>query len=280
MGCSDGELAKRVGVALVGIPMAVAFAYMGGFWLAGLVAVMAWAAAWEFYTMYAAQGVMSGRVVGSFVALVYVFLAAMLTPKDFTVWAVAITMAMALVVVLRTSPNSRPGLATVVTVFGAGYAGGLLAFAVWLRAVDAAVGWRGAAILFLPISITWLGDTAAYSIGKAVGRHKLAPTISPGKTWEGAVAGFGATTGGAVLFVGLSHSLVGWAMSTVEVLGFGAAVALAGQAGDLVESRFKRDCDVKDSSRVLPGHGGVLDRLDSLLFVFPISYAYLLVVGV
>ncbi|MGD2218237.1 MAG: phosphatidate cytidylyltransferase, partial [Gemmatimonadales bacterium] len=144
----------------------------------------------------------------------------------------------------------------------------------------AAPGLAGAAVLMLPVAITWLGDSAAYFVGQAIGRHKMAPVISPKKTWEGAIAGFIVTAGSTLLYVTLTRSLVPWTMSGGELLGLGAILAVVGQAGDLFESRFKRECGVKDSSGLLPGHGGMLDRLDSMLFVFPFAYAYIRVVGV
>ena len=275
-----GELARRVGVALIGIPLAVGFGYLGGFWLAGALAVLAGVAAWEFSSMYRLSGVAAVPFLSGSVALALVVLAAAVPPLEFAVSATLLALLVASLVVVGGAPESRPGLGAIVSVFGAAYVGALLAFAIWLRGVDVRSDWRGAAILFLPIAITWLGDTAAYFTGKAIGRHKLAPTISPAKTWEGAVAGFVATAAGALLYMSLTQSTVGWTMTVFEGLGFGAAVAIAGQMGDLVESRFKRDCAVKDSSNILPGHGGVLDRLDSLLFVFPVSYMYVLVVGV
>lgn len=275
-----GDLAKRVSVAVVGIPIAVGFAYLGGYWLAGLLAVLGSLAAWEFCAIFQARGISTARAMAGLVALAYVLLAARFRGDEFIIWATVIALALAAFVLFSSPSDSQPGLATIITVFGAGYAGGLLAFAVWLRGIDAAAGWRGTAILFLPIAVTWLGDTAAYFAGRAFGRHRLAPTISPAKTWEGAAAGFVAAAAGSVLYVNLTQPVVGWTLTVVEALAIGSAIAVAGQAGDLVESRFKRDCDVKDSSGLLPGHGGILDRLDSLLFVLPVGYACLRWLGV
>lgn len=279
MAGSFGELAKRVAVALIGIPLTVALAYMGGYWLAGLIAAFAGLAAWEFCRMYRQKGVAAAPVVAGLLAALYVLMAVALPPIEFTTWAVIVTLVVAAGESIRRAPESGPGLTVVVTVFAACYTGLLLAFAVWLRALDIALDWGGAAIVFLPVAITWLGDTAAYFVGKAIGRHKLAPVISPKKTWEGAIAGLLATMGGALLWIELTGGLVPWTMGAAQALGFGAVASLAGQVGDLFESRFKRECGVKDSSNLIPGHGGFLDRIDSLLFVFPVAYAYLMVVG-
>lgn len=281
MARSSGELAKRVGVALVAIPVTVALAYVGGYALAVLIAVLAALAAWELCAMYRARGVPSSPGTASLLALAYVFLAASVPPESFTLPATALTMGVATVLMLRSPPDPPPGLAVVMTVFAGAYTGVLLSFGMWLWAIDGATpSWRGAAIVFLPVAVTWLGDTAAYFIGRAIGRRKLAPVISPKKTWEGAIAGLLATAGGALLWIEITQPLVSWTLGVWEALGFGAAVALAGQFGDLFESRFKRDCGVKDSSRLLPGHGGALDRIDSLLFAFPVAYFYLRVAGI
>ena len=117
---------------------------------------------------------------------------------------------------------------------------------------------------------TWMSDTGALFVGKALGRHKLAPTISPGKTWEGALGGVV-----TALLTGLGLGL--WLhLPLVHALGLAALCAVAGQVGDLCESVLKRDLGIKDFGNVLPGHGGILDRIDSLLFAAPLAYYYVL----
>lgn len=120
-------------------------------------------------------------------------------------------------------------------------------------------------VVFLLMAIVWLGDTAAYYIGSRWGRHKMAPTISPKKSWEGAAAGF---------VTGLVATTV-WSVLRLDridagLLAVAAVTAVAAQIGDLVESMIKRGAGVKDSGHVLPGHGGVLDRLDAMLFAAPV----------
>jgi phosphatidate cytidylyltransferase len=278
---SGGELAKRVAVAAVGIPIALGAGYLGGYWLAAFLAVLAALAASEFCQMYLGKGVPSAPRVAAVAAAAYVMLAAGLHPAAFVVWATVLTLGVAMALTLRTQPDQQPGLTVVISVFAASYTGGLLAFSLWLRGLGGSgPGWSGAAILFLPVAVTWLGDTAAYSVGRAIGRHKLAPVISPKKTWEGAIAGLLATALGAMVYIEFTRPLVPWTMVIWEALAFGFAISVAGQLGDLFESRFKRDCGVKDSSNLLPGHGGALDRVDSLLFVFPVAYAFIRVVGI
>ena len=120
-------------------------------------------------------------------------------------------------------------------------------------------------VVFLLMAIVWLGDTAAYYVGSRMGRHTMAPTISPKKSWEGAAAGF---------ITGLVAAAV-WSALRLDsidplVLAVAALTAVAAQIGDLVESMIKRGAGVKDSGTVLPGHGGVLDRLDAMLFAAPV----------
>ena len=119
-------------------------------------------------------------------------------------------------------------------------------------------------LTFLLVAIIWLGDTGAFYIGSRWGKHKLAPTISPKKSWEGAIAGFATS----LIATGV------WSYCQLDrvdlgVLAIGAIAAVAGQVGDLVESMFKREAKVKDSGTLLPGHGGLLDRMDSALFAAP-----------
>lgn len=127
----------------------------------------------------------------------------------------------------------------------------------------------GAALLFLAIGACWVMDAAAYLVGRKIGKHKLAPKISPGKTVEGSVAGLL----GAVLFVGALGWWVGLPVWSAALLG--VTLGVVGQLGDLFESWLKRRAGVKDSGALLPGHGGVLDRFDSLLFVAPVAYYWL-----
>lgn len=119
-------------------------------------------------------------------------------------------------------------------------------------------------VIFLLCSIVWLGDTTALYVGTAFGRHRLAPTVSPKKSWEGAIAGFAVSL---VATAAWSH----WRLGEVDptLLAVGAVTAVASQVGDLVESILKRGAGVKDSGGVLPGHGGVFDRMDAMLFAAP-----------
>ncbi|HXU32284.1 MAG TPA: phosphatidate cytidylyltransferase [Thermoanaerobaculia bacterium] len=119
-------------------------------------------------------------------------------------------------------------------------------------------------LTFLLVAIIWLGDTGAFYIGSRWGKHKLAPTISPKKSWEGAIAGFVTSLIATGVWSFCQHGTI-----DLRILALGAITAVAGQVGDLVESMFKREAKVKDSGNLLPGHGGLLDRMDSALFAAP-----------
>jgi phosphatidate cytidylyltransferase len=129
-------------------------------------------------------------------------------------------------------------------------------------------------LVFLLVAIVWLGDTAAFYFGTLFGRHRMAPVVSPKKTWEGAVAGF--VTG---LLATVVWSVWNRGGLDPRVLAIGALTAVAAQVGDLVESMLKRGAGVKDSGNVLPGHGGMLDRIDALLFAAPVLLAGLWLFG-
>ncbi len=164
---------------------------------------------------------------------------------------------------IRTSDTS-------VTVFGAVYVGMTLAHLVLLRSLDAGT------ILVLAVFVSvWANDVFAYLVGSTIGTHKMAPAISPGKSWEGFAAGSAFT-----ILVWLGVGLVADVAIELPVLAaVGVAISLAAITGDLAESRLKREAGVKDSGSVLPGHGGFLDRFDSLIVVAPVAYWVLVSAG-
>lgn len=143
------------------------------------------------------------------------------------------------------------------------------------------------------MTVVWLSDTGAYLVGSTVGRHKMAPVISPKKTWEGFAGGMLFAVGTALVWYSLywggqfDGAIVTWGaeayddhvVGSLKWAGFGLVVGLAATAGDLLESKFKRTVGVKDSGSIIPGHGGMLDRFDALLLAVPVAWAYILVAG-
>ena len=139
---------------------------------------------------------------------------------------------------------------------------------IWLRDMTGA----GAASLLFVVLTVWASDSMAYLVGRALGGAKLAPRISPGKTWSGAAGGLlGAMVAGAIVASLAPHDPSGWLERMGRGLLFGALLGFSAQAGDLAESAFKRHCGVKDSGRLIPGHGGLLDRLDGLMAAAPLA---------
>ena len=141
-----------------------------------------------------------------------------------------------------------------------------LTFAVRLHGVSLV----GPYLLFFSLVITWIGDTSAYFVGRAIGRHPFAPHLSPKKTWEGAVASFL----GSILVALVVKHIGKVNMPALHIMGMAAACNVGGQMGDLLESAYKRSAGVKDSGAMLPGHGGILDRIDALILAIPVVWYY------
>ena len=274
------ELGKRVASALVLAPVAVACIWFGDAALATLLACAAATGAWEFYRLAAAGGARpfarSGIVAAG--ALPILVHAQALRVVEVPLTAAALFPLFLLgMAVWRRGVDGRPLLAVATTVLGVAYVAVPLAYGYALRTYGYAVGRAaGTAVLMLPVLATWASDVGAYFAGRAVGGRKLIPAVSPGKTVAGALGGLAFTALVAVLYERLAlKPYAQLAFAPGRALLFGLLVSAAAQLGDLVESLLKRDAGVKDSSHLIPGHGGVLDRVDSLLFVLPVSYVVL-----
>lgn len=278
---AKSELGQRVLVALVAIPLVGLIAWLGGWWMGALIGAFAAAGSWELFRMAEHAGVRPFTAAGAATAAALVATAAM-APDPFEVapaWTLlllALALWCASVAIWRRGVAGRPLEATSVTLFGAVLFGGCLAYAVFLRSLMVEP-WDGVALVAFPMLITWASDSCAYFVGRALGRRKLIPAVSPGKTVAGAVGSLvGGAISGVILGVVVLDGWVGLPVSWFEAALVGAAIAVAAQIGDLAESLLKRQAEVKDSGAFFPGHGGVFDRLDSLLFTFPIGYWLLL----
>lgn len=199
------------------------------------------------------------------------------TSLDLTGLALALGVGLTLGYELLPRDRSASLQSWALTFTGAVYIGWLLSAFILLRQLDtplhdgllAPLGIpAGAAWLFLVLAITWIQDSAAYFVGRALGRHKLAPILSPKKTWEGFAGGMAASILTALAAVALLGLPIGYLAAAL----IGAAAGVAGPIGDLGESLIKRQIGVKDSGNLIPGHGGILDRMDSLLFTGPVVY--------
>jgi phosphatidate cytidylyltransferase len=292
----SSELARRVSFGVVAAPIVVAIVLYGGAPLAALIAIAAALAAGEFFRMARAAGLTpldnTGIIIAGLTPLVVHARFLHLYEPDASIGVVSLA-SIAMLVVLTLAiwlrgVAGKPIGAVSATIFGAAYTGGMLSFAYAIRYHDYAFApaavtlgsWTfavasGGLLLLVPVLATWASDTGAYAVGRTMGRHKLIPSVSPGKTIEG-------TIGGLLASVLVSWALTRWLLRPAAhldfrwapggVILFGILVSAAAQVGDIAESLLKRDAGVKDSSTLIPGHGGVLDRVDSLLFVFPISY--------
>jgi phosphatidate cytidylyltransferase len=272
------ELARRVAVAIVGVPIVLAAFWLGGAALTTLLACMSAVSAFELYRISKAGGVEAMMPVGVVIAALIPlavhaqFLGVVSIPN---VAGILIVLAVVTASIWMRGVNGRPLASSAVTLFGAAYTGGTLSFAYALRYFGYAVGdTAGALVLIMPVVLTWASDTGAYFTGRALKGPKLIPSISPAKTVSGSVGGMLLTV--LVCFAFVHYLLKPHAQLAFTLWGtlaFGVGVSAAAQIGDLAESLFKREAGVKDSGTLLPGHGGALDRFDSLFFVLPVSYA-------
>lgn len=273
------ELAKRVSVAVWGIPAVLGLSYLGGAWFLLLVILITGVSLWEFYTMFRHREIYAYRSSGAVLGVLMIIAA-------YGLGLTGTVPLMLLSVLFLSLLNLKPQRGLVSQNFALSVAG-IFYIALFLAAMvmvrndfqtvfdDASLRVKNPGGIFLIIvwCAIWICDTAAYFGGKRFGNHKLAPTISPGKTVEGAL--FGLVSGIAV-FMLLGNGLLP-GVPGIFHLAAGVVIGVFGQLGDLVESRFKRDAGVKDTSAILPGHGGFLDRFDSFIFVSPFLYLLTLI---
>lgn len=286
-------LLPRVLTALVGIPLLVLVIYAGGWWLCGAVALLGVLALQEFFGLLegvVARGVLPlrhasraallvSRTSGYLLAVAFPLLAAATSWSGLgaSLGQLGLCVAGILAVILALGLWSGRGAPVYLALWLAGLGlPALFSYLVYLRLLQSEPlgGLRldlppGACWLFLVFAACWAADTVAYGVGRAWGRRRLWPAVSPGKTIEGSLGGLAA----AAAVVGGFGALFG--LETYFGIVLGVLLGIAGQAGDLAESKLKRLAGAKDSGSLLPGHGGVLDRFDSLLVNAPIAY-YLL----
>ena len=286
-----GELKRRVAVAVVGIPLVLAALLVGGWLLGSVLAAVAVIATVELFRL--AHAVRPYAVPGTLASGMIVLLAtAYPTPVRAAVPMLAVLLILVLVTLAFSIwlrwPEGQPLEAVAVTLLGPLYLGCTLAFAMFLRHLPASVSdsgaverWQATGFVLLPVASIWVGDSAAYFAGRAWGRRRLFPAASPGKTVVGGVAGLaGSTAAGALIAALMPSAFQEAAVSVTTGALIGALLGVVAPIGDAAKSVLKREAGVKDSGRLLPGHGGFLDRVDSLLFAFPVTYAVFLLLGV
>jgi len=257
-------LRTRLLTAAVALPVVTAAMWFGSPWFTIILAIWGVLAVWEFYRMVSLTNSLSLTVFGLLWTLLLI-----ISPHFNNTLPVPLllTSAIVLPLIITVFRRHKEGafLGWAWTVAGILYIGWLLNHLVSLRYLDNGNGW-----VFLAIFSTFGCDTFAYLIGRAIGRHRMAPDISPGKTWEGAIGGLlGAVIGSVVMTLAFQIPIsYGYAVI------LGIVISLFAQLGDLVESLLKRNTGFKDAGRMVPGHGGLLDRLDSIVFTGVVVYYY------
>ena len=257
-------LKTRILSSVVLIPVVLGLAYLGGPYFAVLVAVVGLLAAWEFYGIVRQAGYRPFPLVG--LALVAaLFLDAYAPELKIWRWALAVAVIVPMVwQILQANPEGfLAGWA--LTLAGAMYIGGLFGHLISVRNLPQGLEW-----VLLMFAGTWACDSAAYMVGVNLGKHGFFTRISPHKTWEGAIGGFG---GGIAATIVAAH-LLRLPLSLWRGLALGVVLVLGVTFGDLAESLLKRQVGVKDSGAVIPGHGGMLDRIDSMIFASVIVYYF------
>jgi phosphatidate cytidylyltransferase len=251
------------------IPLVAAVTYAGGWMLAVVLLVVAVRAVYELFLLMEQAGYRPNLAASALV--IAAFMAAALFPElELTGLVLVVAVLGTLIWQLLRSPEGRPTQSWALTLSAALWLGWLISHFVLLRGLSPAFGLgTGTRWLVLMFLVTWVNDSAAYFVGKAIGRHPCAPYLSPKKTWEGTIGGW---IGGLVATVLLGPWLV--ELPWGHGLALGALVATVAPFGDLAKSMVKRQMGVKDFQVLIPGHGGMLDRVDSLLFVAPVVYHY------
>ena len=260
---------KRWITGLSALPFLIFLVYIGGFPFIILIGFACICSLWEYFRIVfnADSEIMNSVVIwwGYFVGLAVVVVAHIAGSES-----VLVVLALNLVIAGLISMflyKSKPSVVNIIPkqVQGIVYIPLLLSFLVAIRRDPDGMTW-----IFLLLAIIFAGDISAYYVGSYLGRHKLNPAISPGKTIEGALGGLA----GNLLVGSIGKFFFLPALSWGPAILFFLAVGLAGQVGDLFESEFKRSSQIKDSGGILPGHGGFLDRIDALLFASPVAYLF------
>ncbi len=262
------NLQLRLITAAIGLPLVCAVIWLGGWPFAMVAGAIATLAAIEFLhgwllpTLTIRQAV---RQFAPFAVSCGVMAAGSHSSPAFLVFGAVLGVGLIALGYLPAG-NKRPRRPLRIQGWALLYVGALIALMVLARDVEQGRKW-----VFLGILATFAVDTGAYAVGRLIGRHKLAPKISPKKTWEGAIGGYIAGVAACFGLNALFDTGVPW----TTLSHFALVMPIAGQVGDLFESGMKRRMGVKDASGLLPGHGGFLDRLDSIVFVIPLLYAFL-----
>jgi phosphatidate cytidylyltransferase len=263
------NFASRLLVVAVALPLVLGLLWVGGWWLWVLCAAAGLLALHEFYAM---TRPLRPLVIAGYLGLFLTLLAAQLGGFPWIPGGLFTTFALAFVLKGVADTKQSATVSVGATMVGVAWIGLGLVHVLLLRDLPE----HGRLAAFTVLLAVFAGDTLAFFVGRLLGRHKLAPRISPGKTWEGFVAGTVATV--FVTFIALYEEREEF-LSIGQAVLLGLAIAAAAPLGDLFESSLKRDMGVKDSGRLLAGHGGILDRMDAILFSSVAAFYVILAFG-
>lgn len=262
-------LVSRIVVAAVLLPLVIGLVYLGGWWLVALALVGGLFALHELYVMTRS---LRPLVLGGYLGYTAMILGLQLGDLPWMLGGLLATFVFAFVVYGLGGVRQSATSSFAVTLLGVAWVGAGIGCLLLIRDIPEFGFWAVMTVLFT----VFAADTGAFFVGRAIGRHRMAPAISPNKSWEGFVGGILAAVGVAFLILYRDRDEF---LSIPQSLVLGLVIALAAVLGDLFESAVKRDLEVKDSGRVLGGHGGMLDRLDSLLWAGPAAYFTILAFG-
>lgn len=271
------DFLRRAVFAVIAIPTAGTILYFGGLPFVLVLSLISGLGAWEYYRLARVNGIRTFDTAGIILAA----LVPLLVHTNYRGWTAVPPFGAGAIVVLGVFSaavlwrvGDRPLSAVGATIFGVLYTGCMMSFVHAIRyhefVIDNA---GGTALVLLPLIIVWSSDTGGFVFGRAFGKRKLIPAVSPGKTIVGSFGGLLLALGFSALYV---HTVLKTrahlTMSTGGLILFVVLVNVAAQVGDLAESLIKREAGVKDSSKLIPGHGGVLDRFDSTFFAMPVAF--------
>lgn len=258
----------RILSAIVGIPLAIFILYKGGLLLTAAVAAVTLIGINEFYSVFKKLQIYPFKIVGSFASAAIVIFAGIYKGTAQLIYTVIIASLITCFLIMIYKKKFRV-IELGITLLGIVYVPLLLSLFLTIYSL-----YRGPVLIWLVFLIAWAGDTAAYFTGLAIGKHRLCPAISPKKSVEGAVGGLIGSILGCLLFGLAAERWAGINFNPVSYMLLGFIGGILAQAGDLSASIIKRFAGVKDFGNIIPGHGGILDRFDSILFVLPVVYFY------
>lgn len=284
MSAESGSRKTRYISAAVGIPVGLGACLFSPLLFSLLAGVLITIGMVEFYAMARTRGLAPHSIIGASCSVAICMIAWVGRPLTLLYALAASAIIVCTFAMARSARDAMANIA--VTVFGIIYVGWFCSHIIMLRRLpleggDASINFGGAGYVIMLLVLLWLGDSGAFFVGTAWGRHKLIPAVSPNKTVEGSIGGFAMTLIGAMLIKDTGRLLDNFGVALFPDLGtggyllVGAGIAVAGQVGDLCESYLKRDAGLKDTGNLLPGHGGFLDRFDSLMFAAPLFYFFL-----